>query len=198
MQFDPRLFQVGSATGAFVIEEIAGFTQEDLQNEDVMLLDAYDEIFVWMGNKSSKNEKAKGEKLAIEYMQKLAKNGRDVDMSMTIILAGRESGTFKRHFPDWDDDLSNKWRETDPETMQKKKEAVEAAKAEAIGDKPWGELLYKGGGKLIDPEKQHFSLAELQGKFPEGVISSFKEVNRVEKSLCRRTWRTRCSRSCLR
>lgn len=30
VQFDPRLFQVNSATGAFLIEEIAGFTQEDL------------------------------------------------------------------------------------------------------------------------------------------------------------------------
>lgn len=144
-----------------------------------MLLDAYDEIFVWMGNKSTINEKKKGENLAMEYMQKITKAGRDVDMSLTIILAGRESVPFKRHFPDWREELSDKWRETDPETMKKKQDAQEAAKQEAIGDKPWGELLYKGEGKLIDPEKQSFSLEELQGKFPEGVISNYKEVMQV-------------------
>ena len=46
----------------------------------------------------------------------------------------------------------------------------------AIGDKPWGTDLYKGGGKYLDPDVKSFKLEELQGKFPEGVLGHFKEV----------------------
>jgi hypothetical protein len=39
------------------MKEIAAFTQEDLINDDVYLLDAYDTLYVWIGNKSNKFER---------------------------------------------------------------------------------------------------------------------------------------------
>jgi len=41
---DPRLFECSNATGNFRCEEICSFSQEDLDEDDVMLLDAHSEV----------------------------------------------------------------------------------------------------------------------------------------------------------
>lgn len=38
------------------MKEIAAFTQEDLINEDVYILDAYTTLYIWIGRKSNKFE----------------------------------------------------------------------------------------------------------------------------------------------
>jgi len=48
-----RLFQCSDATGIFKVDEIMNFCQDDLINDDVMILDAYHEVFVWIGDKST-------------------------------------------------------------------------------------------------------------------------------------------------
>jgi predicted helicase len=45
------------------------FTQTDLVSEDVMMLDAYDSIFLWIGKDSNKNERDKAIEMAIEYLK---------------------------------------------------------------------------------------------------------------------------------
>lgn len=45
------------------------FTQSDLISEDVMMLDAHDSIFLWIGNDSNKNERDTAVKMAIEYLK---------------------------------------------------------------------------------------------------------------------------------
>ena len=40
----PRLFECSNQTGRFQMEEVNDFTQTDLDEEDVMLLDTWEEV----------------------------------------------------------------------------------------------------------------------------------------------------------
>jgi hypothetical protein len=49
------------------VEEIAPFTQDDLIPDDVFLLDAGNNIFVWIGKHSTSKEQKMGMELSSEY-----------------------------------------------------------------------------------------------------------------------------------
>lgn len=71
----PRLFQCSNASGQFAIEELFNFSQEDLDPNDVFLLDAYNEVYVWVGDKSNATEKKMSLDAALQYV-KNATDGR--------------------------------------------------------------------------------------------------------------------------
>lgn len=62
--FEPRLFHASNASGYFHVEEIPNFSQHDLINDDIMILDNYQTIYVWIGNKSNDFEKRSAYKTA--------------------------------------------------------------------------------------------------------------------------------------
>lgn len=41
---DPRLFECSNQTGRFLMTEVGDFTQDDLDEDDVMLLDTWEEV----------------------------------------------------------------------------------------------------------------------------------------------------------
>lgn len=41
---EPRLFECSNQTGRFLMTEVADFTQDDLDEDDVMLLDTWEEV----------------------------------------------------------------------------------------------------------------------------------------------------------
>lgn len=56
----PRLFHCKLlASGRLRVEEISSFKQDDLDEDDIMVLDAGDEIYVWEGKRSEPEEKQK-------------------------------------------------------------------------------------------------------------------------------------------
>lgn len=55
--FSPRLFQISNSSGYINMKELYNFQQEDLQINDVMVLDAYKTIYMWIGTGSNKIEK---------------------------------------------------------------------------------------------------------------------------------------------
>jgi len=103
---EPRLFQCSDARGYFYVEEIFNFDQEDLIVEDVMLLDTYFEVFVWVGSEAKADEKKRALETAIEYV-KGDTSGRTIDDTVMMqIKQGFEPPNFTAHFFAWDPD---KW-----------------------------------------------------------------------------------------
>ena len=47
------------------MEEVLDFSQEDLEEDDVMILDAWKELFVWVGESARKEEKHEAIKTAV-------------------------------------------------------------------------------------------------------------------------------------
>merc|ERR1719201_1267317 len=138
---EPRLFQVSNATGRLKIEEIPLFTQADLVEEDLMLLDSGAEVMVWVGNGANDDEKKEAPALVDKY---LALQER-VDTSVMFIQQGSEPPAFTRNFVPWVEQTESfedyyaqkeaelrKIREAKQEREEKAHEGEAAKRAEAV------------------------------------------------------------------
>uniref|UniRef100_A0A8C7E623 Scinderin n=1 Tax=Naja naja TaxID=35670 RepID=A0A8C7E623_NAJNA len=103
----PRLYGCSNKTGRFIIEEVPGeFTQEDLAEDDVMLLDTWDQVFVWIGKDANETERVESVKSAKNYIE-TDPSGRDKGTPVVIVKQGFEPPTFTGWFLGWD---YNKWK----------------------------------------------------------------------------------------
>ncbi|KIH56732.1 gelsolin repeat protein, partial [Ancylostoma duodenale] len=126
--FEPRLFQVSDNSGRLVVEEIANFDQEvlsavldpfdlrrklpdemlqefqSLDGDDVMILDALNSIYVWVGAGANPKEKEGAQNTAKKYLQQGALP-RHKNTTIETIYQGKETPTFKKFFRKWDDKL---------------------------------------------------------------------------------------------
>uniref|UniRef100_A0A8C7MIL8 Gelsolin n=1 Tax=Oncorhynchus kisutch TaxID=8019 RepID=A0A8C7MIL8_ONCKI len=98
----PRLFACSNKTGQFVIEEVPGeMTQEDLAPDDVMLLDTWEQIFVWIGGEAHEEEKTEGIASAVRYIE-TDPTKRDSSTPIVKLKQGHEPPTFTGWFLGWD------------------------------------------------------------------------------------------------
>ncbi|CAL8320277.1 unnamed protein product [Merluccius merluccius] len=97
----PRLFECSNQTGCFKATEITNFDQEDLDEDDIMLLDNWDMVFLWMGNGANQIEKDATVTTAQEYLRSHP-GGRDVDTPIVLVKQGFEPPTFTGWFHAWD------------------------------------------------------------------------------------------------
>jgi len=100
-QRDPRLFQCSNVTGSFRLEEAHNFVQDDLINDDVMILDLYSEVHVWIGKDSQKEEKDKAYQTAMDFVSN-ATDGRPKSTPIWKCNAGLEPPNFTACFIGWD------------------------------------------------------------------------------------------------
>ncbi|XP_059398538.1 gelsolin-like isoform X2 [Carassius carassius] len=106
----PRLFACSNKTGNFIIEEVPGeMTQEDLATDDVMILDTWDQVFVWIGNEAHDEEKTEAMTSAARYIESDPAN-RDPRTPIVKIKQGFEPPTFTGWFLGWD----HEYWSTDP------------------------------------------------------------------------------------
>ncbi|XP_072010482.1 scinderin [Engystomops pustulosus] len=104
----PRLFGCSNKSGRFVIEEVPGeFTQEDLAEDDVMLLDTWEQIFLWIGKDANEVEKKESLKSAKQYIE-TDPSGRDKRIPITTVKQGHEPPTFTGWFLGWD---NSRWQQ---------------------------------------------------------------------------------------
>eukprot|EP01023_Acetabularia_acetabulum_P035871 TRINITY_DN3388_c0_g1_i10.p1 TRINITY_DN3388_c0_g1~~TRINITY_DN3388_c0_g1_i10.p1 ORF type:complete len:596 (+),score=158.97 TRINITY_DN3388_c0_g1_i10:132-1919(+) len=102
----PRLFQISDASvggRGISVEEVYDFSQDDLETHDVMMLDAYYEVFLWMGREANENERTKAVEVAMDYIKAIsAIDGRDAETPITKVKQGNEPPMFTMYFIGWD------------------------------------------------------------------------------------------------
>lgn len=74
--FESRLFHCSNSQGYFHMKEIYNFSQHDLNNNDIMVLDAYSTMFVWVGRNSNTHERKNITAKVDKYVAALT-DGRD-------------------------------------------------------------------------------------------------------------------------
>uniref|UniRef100_A0A8C7DWY3 Villin-1 n=1 Tax=Oncorhynchus kisutch TaxID=8019 RepID=A0A8C7DWY3_ONCKI len=97
----PRLFECSNQTGRFLAMEVTNFNQDDLDEDDIMLLDIWDMVFLWLGKGANQIEKENVVPTAHEYLR-THPGGRNVDTPIVLVKQGFEPPTFTGWFHAWD------------------------------------------------------------------------------------------------
>lgn len=173
MERDPILFQISVNTGSLRVENIPDYDQSDLVMDDVMMLDTYTEVFLWVGPQALPEEKDGAMKAALDYIKKVD-DGRDLDTPVYRITAGFEPPQFTQHFLGWDASKS------DPDAPD-----PYLAQLAAMGIKVEGGLISVSSGDVgfKEPGFKSFTLEELQAKAPAGVDPACKELYLSDEDL---------------
>ena len=174
---DPRLFQCTNRFGAFTVEEIQDFTQEDLLDDDVYMLDVGTCVYLWIGLNANLDEKQKSMDMAKQYNAS-ATDGRDPDVPIVKVNMGQESGMFTQFFLEWDPELAEKNKFVDP--YEAKLAAMRAAKGEAEPEPPKNTAVAAGASSLNPDDgftatSEKFKLSDLQAGCPPGIDPTKKE-----------------------
>lgn len=83
------------------VENIDDFQQEDLSEEDVYVLDMYNQIFVWYGERVESDTRRQLSDIAKEYIRQ-DPAGREFDLvSVWIVSQRSEPFAFTKHFRSW-------------------------------------------------------------------------------------------------
>lgn len=101
--FEPRLFECSDSTGAFRVEEIFDFSQEDLDHDDVYILDCWRATYVWVGaNNVNEREMTQALEIAKAFIRAQGEHdGRPVDIDPQLVSAGAEPREFTAEFVGW-------------------------------------------------------------------------------------------------
>ncbi|XP_076448458.1 advillin-like isoform X2 [Babylonia areolata] len=165
----PRLFQISNASGNLKAEEILDFVQEDLIPEDVMLLDCWDCLYLWVGKGSNKVERDQAASLAVEYL-KTDPAGRDPDTPLLKISQGYEPPSFTGFFGTWDRDLWSKgmsYEELKKELGKGNLPIQEVKQNQANGTQEFTDM----------PKYSYEELAVEVDQLPNGVDPAAREIH---------------------
>ncbi|XP_060128082.1 advillin [Zootoca vivipara] len=171
--YPPRLFECSNKTGYFVAIEITDFTQDDLSESDVMMLDTWDQIFLWIGKEANETERKEALTMAQEYLQ-THPSGKETDTPILIIKQGFEPPNFTGWFLAWDP-----YRWSEGKTYEQlKKELGDATNIVRITADLNGASLTPRPGTLESSNCPTYPLEVLlssQDELPEDVDPAKKE-----------------------
>ena len=169
---EPRLFICSTEAGKFTVEEIDDYNQSDLDQEAVMLLDTYEQVFVWVGFHASAEEESRALDFAKSYVIASAKKDhRHPGTPVIRIESGHEPTLFKRYFIDWDDEFFKRHVFVDP--YEAKLTKMKAAKAAAEDELDAPE---KPDKSVIPAATGTFPYSALIAGVPPGVDPELKET----------------------
>ncbi|XP_033631198.1 protein flightless-1 homolog [Asterias rubens] len=97
-----RLFRCSNEKGFFTVsEKCSDFCQDDLADDDVMILDTGNEVYLWCGPSSSEVERKLSFKSAQVYVQHMRNKEDEPNRKLATIRKGREPWKFLRCFHGW-------------------------------------------------------------------------------------------------
>lgn len=95
-----RLFRCSNEKGFFTVsEKCADFCQDDLADDDIMVLDNGEVVYMWVGGQTSQVEVKFGLKTATVYIQHLKSKG--LKRRLRLLRKGNEPVEFKHCFHAW-------------------------------------------------------------------------------------------------
>ncbi|XP_043725223.1 villin-1 isoform X2 [Telopea speciosissima] len=99
---DPHLFTCTSTQGDFKVKEIFNFNQDDLTTEDILVLDCYSEIYVWIGRHANVRSKQEALTLGMKFLETdILVEGLSLETPIYVVSEGYEPSFFTRFFV-WD------------------------------------------------------------------------------------------------
>uniref|UniRef100_A0A3Q4BNU7 Gelsolin-like domain-containing protein n=1 Tax=Mola mola TaxID=94237 RepID=A0A3Q4BNU7_MOLML len=103
----PRLFACSNKTGKLIAEEVPGeFSQMDLATDDMMIMDTWDQIFIWVGKDANETERTGSYKIAEDYLESDPSGRKGI--AINTIQQGEEPPSFSGWFHAWDAKLWDK------------------------------------------------------------------------------------------
>jgi len=171
--FQPRLFQISNAQGFIHMREIYNFAQTDLNNNDVMVLDAYKTVYMWMGRNANKTEIRNSQKKVDAYMAALQDGRAVADVQIVEVDPCSEPPAFTTHFPEWEEDVAQEWLAPDPYTAAQMK--ITAEREAYYAQKKTEQSGESGADDYADPATTKHALDTLKNTFPAGVNPRRKE-----------------------
>ncbi|XP_050429442.1 protein flightless-1 [Adelges cooleyi] len=97
-----RLFRCSNEKGYFTIsEKCSDFCQDDLADDDIMILDNGEQVFMWIGARSSEVEIKLAYKSAQVYIQHLRAKQPEKPRKLMLALKNKESRRFTKCFHGW-------------------------------------------------------------------------------------------------
>ncbi|KAB0794381.1 hypothetical protein PPYR_11220 [Photinus pyralis] len=97
-----RLFRCSNEKGYFIVsEKCSDFCQDDLADDDIMILDNGEQVFLWLGAKCSEVEIKLAYKSAHVYIQHMRVKQPDRPRKLCLTLKNKESKRFTKCFHGW-------------------------------------------------------------------------------------------------
>lgn len=170
-EHEARLFECSNKTGRFIVSEVTQFVQDDLNEDDVMLLDTWDQVFLWIGQNANEDERKEAVTTSQEYLR-THPGDRDPETPIFMIKQGFEPPTFTGWFGVWDTEKWSKGRSYEQMKMEFGDEAApnDVTNQEDIPEHnrvyspfPADALINKNGSELpedVDPANKERHLSD--------------------------------------
>uniref|UniRef100_G3NGU6 Villin like n=1 Tax=Gasterosteus aculeatus aculeatus TaxID=481459 RepID=G3NGU6_GASAC len=133
----PRLFECSNQTGCFRMTEVHDYAQSDLDEDDVMLLDTWEEIFLWVGDSANEYETKEAWNSAQDYLR-THPAGRDTETPIVSVKQGYEPPTFTGWFGAWD---PHKWSVSFDSERQQRQHSSWYCQSDHLTDAAFENLL---------------------------------------------------------
>lgn len=97
-----RLFRCSNERGYYTVaEKCADFCQDDLADDDIMILDNGEHVFLWMGPRCSEVEVKLAYKSAQVYIQHMRIKQPERPRKLYLTMKNKESRRFTKCFHGW-------------------------------------------------------------------------------------------------